>query len=365
MRTQSASLEAETADAKAETVLPSTCDVGAEKVLVLCATGKAGSGISCALKDANFDVYGTTRKNADVLRRRGIKPIVANYTIRADLDRAFAESGAKRVVVITDFFKAAARCVACEIEQGRAAFDAAQAAGVEHLVFMSAIDADKFPPECTHVKAKLSLERLLRSGATGVPFSIVRPCAFFENWDDASSFNPLKKGQLCFLSTASLPYCATYDIGRAAAVQFRQPCEWMGKTLDVIGWKGELKEAAAALEKVSGTPVKYGLVMPLWARRFFLPDLHAMCLYYEADKVKGTPEDFKDVVPEALSAGEWFRRKGTFANGEPIVPPSSSAADAEQPRRRFPDIAAFAAPALGIVVLASAVSLGARHAGMR
>ncbi|KAJ1623904.1 hypothetical protein T492DRAFT_283317 [Pavlovales sp. CCMP2436] len=78
---------------------------------------------------------------------------------------------------------------------------------------------------------------------------------------------------------------ATYDIGRAAARQLLQPDVWLGRTMDVVSWKGTLAEMALALEKVGGVPVKAGLAMSLLARRFFLNDLHQMCLYFDAGKV--------------------------------------------------------------------------------
>jgi hypothetical protein len=56
---------------------------------------------------------------------------------------------------------------------------------------------------------------------TGMTHSILRPCCFFENLDDGVNYNPLKKGALKFLSTADLCFCSTYDIGRAAAVMFK------------------------------------------------------------------------------------------------------------------------------------------------
>ena len=34
----------------------------------------------------------------------------------------------------------------------------------------------------------------------------------------------------------------------------------------------------------------------------------------------GTPEAFKQILPDALSAEGWFRFHGRYANGEPIAP---------------------------------------------
>ena len=93
-----------------------------------------------------------------------------------------------------------------------------------------------------------------------------------------------------------------------------------GKTLDVIGWQGDLSQVAAALSKVSGMPVKAKLAMPLFLRRLFMKDLHHMFLYYEVQKGPvGTPAQFKQVVPDALSAEDWFRFHGRYSNGEKIV----------------------------------------------
>ena len=144
--------------------------------------------------------------------------------------------------------------------------------------------------------------------------------AFFENLDDAANWNPLKKGVVKFLSLQECKYCATYDIGRAAVIHFNDPKAWLGKTLDVISWQGDLQQVAAALSKVSGVPVKAMLAMPIFLRRLFLKDLHHMFLYYEVQKgPRGTPEEFKKVLPVAMSAEDWFRFHGQYANGERIA----------------------------------------------
>lgn len=289
-----------------------------EKILVLNSTGKVGRNVCRALLEAGYEVYGTTRSTKGTLAGLGVKPVVCNYTLREDLDRAFAQSSAKKVFVITDYFGAARKKADLEFQQGRAAIDAAKAAGVQHLVFMSVADAEYFDQHVKHLHAKVALEKYLRE--SGVPFSILRPCAFFENLDDAANWNPLKKGVVKFLSIQDCKYCATYDIGRAAAIQLKDPQTWLGKTLDVIGWQGDLSQVAAALSKVSGLPVKARLAMPLLLRRLFLKDLHHMFLYYEVQKgPRGTPQAFKKILPDALSAEDWFRFHGQYSNGEKIV----------------------------------------------
>jgi uncharacterized protein YbjT (DUF2867 family) len=113
-----------------------------EKILVLNATGKVGRNVCRALIESGFGVYGTTRSNKNDLVSQGIKPVVCNYTVRTDLDRAFKQSGAKKVFAVTDYFGAAKSSDDEEIRQGRNGIDAAKAAGVDHFVFMSVADAE-------------------------------------------------------------------------------------------------------------------------------------------------------------------------------------------------------------------------------
>ena len=114
--------------------------------------------------------------------------------------------------------------------------------------------------------------------------------------------------------TESVNWCSTYDIGRAAAVQFRNPDEWNGKHMNVIGFTGDLDSCADALEKVGGFPVKRGLAVPLFLRTLVIgKDLHYMCEFFagrmNGPGKRGTPEDFRKFVPNAHDAEAWFRHQ--------------------------------------------------------
>jgi uncharacterized protein YbjT (DUF2867 family) len=300
-----------------------------DKVLVTCATGKAGLECCRALVDAGFDVYGTTRNatSGTKISAIGAKPVIANYV--SELPKALQESGAKKLLFITDFFKAGKNSAEAEYQQGVHAVDSAKAAGCTHTIFISVADCEKFPQACTHILAKPRVEAYLKEAGLKA-YSILGAGTFFENFDDADNYNPLKKGALSFLMTESAKFCATYDIGRAAAVQFKAPERWHAKKLDVIGWVGDLDDAAKALEKVGGFPVKAGLAMPLFARKLFLSDLDAMCKFFVSPGISSNPSDFKKHVPAALDAEGWFRHHNRYGNGEPIVgnptPPSTSSA---------------------------------------
>jgi nucleoside-diphosphate-sugar epimerase len=318
-----------------------------KKVMVLCATGKIGKNVCTALQESGFKVYGTTRsvRSSKIMAGKGIIPVLCDYTNPDDLKSALQATGCKRVFMITDFFQAAHKSVEREIEQGKRIVDTCIAAGCEQVIYSSVADPEpllRFPTEglslldssplndddatfmkspVKHIIAKPIVERyLLQSHIKGA--AVLRPVAFFENLDDKHNWNPLKKGQVKFLTDAKTKFCSTYDIGKAAALMFHHPTDWNRKTLEVVSWEGTLAEVAEALQKVSKTKTTSKLAMPYWVRWLFLNDLHHMCRYFEAGypKSDASVETFKNFVPTALDAEGWFRFHGYYANGEPIDP---------------------------------------------
>lgn len=165
------------------------------------------------------------------------------------------------------------------------------------------------------------LEEYLRDHSEGLTYSILGPSVLFENFDDSVNNNPLKKGNVKFLSEKNLKFCSSYDVGRAAAIMFKNTREWAGKRLDVVSWEGNLAQVATALEKVSGVKVKYSTTMPFdWMRRRFLNDLQRMFfLMMECGTSPSSINAFKKIVPDAFSCEDWFRFHNKYANGESIV----------------------------------------------
>jgi len=303
--------------------------MGGNKVLVTASTGKCGFKCCLALKDEGFQVFGTTRSvtGAEKLKSIGVTPLVGNYLVAEDLARMIDESGANKLLFYTDFWTAAGGNADTEFEQGKLIIDTTVSSGrIEHAVFISVADAECWPPECAHILAKVKVEDYLKESSLKC-WSVVGPACFFENLDDPVNHNPLKKGSLKFLMTESCKWCGTYDIGKAAAVQFKNPRKWNKKPrLDVIGYEGDLDSCADALEKVGGyAPVKRSLVLPVFIRKI-MKDLHFMCEFFAkriGEGIRGTPEEFRKHVPDALDAEGWFRHHNKYTNGEPIVDNSS------------------------------------------
>ena len=55
---------------------------------------------------------------------------------------------------------------------------------------MTCSGLESVPKECKHITGKILIEKYLKE--SGISYSIVRPTAFFENFDDNANYNPLK-----------------------------------------------------------------------------------------------------------------------------------------------------------------------------
>jgi uncharacterized protein YbjT (DUF2867 family) len=297
------------------------------KGMVLCATGKMGLQVCRALLSDGFTVYGTTRgSRCDPLKNIGAIPVICDYTKKDELYEVLKKMECKNVFMITDYFLAAKQSWTREMQQGKDIIDACVMAGCNNVIYASAGDCDKMGPYVKHLLAKQFVEKHLIDSP--LPYaSILRPVAFFENLDDPVNYNPLKKGQVKFLTDCKVKFVSTYDVGKAAARIFRNPLSLNRQILDAVSWEGTLAELAQALERISGTETRGVLSMPKWLRRILLNDLHYMCLYFETGYPGSTCDlnAFREWVPDAMTADEWFLFHEKYADGSTIHIPTCKA----------------------------------------
>eukprot|EP00629_Pelagomonadales_sp_RCC1024_P000917 CAMPEP_0119283494 /NCGR_PEP_ID=MMETSP1329-20130426/28597_1 /TAXON_ID=114041 /ORGANISM="Genus nov. species nov., Strain RCC1024" /LENGTH=293 /DNA_ID=CAMNT_0007284167 /DNA_START=36 /DNA_END=914 /DNA_ORIENTATION=- len=288
----------------------------AKKVLVILGTSRQGRAVVEALVAAGsyYDVYATTRSGTNAaLEAKGV----------TCLPFAFDAASAKAALDAADpalvFFTTLMGTREGEAGQGKLVVDAIKAKGsVEHVVYSSVAGCDLAPDAVSHFKSKLDVEEHLQ--ASGLSFSILRPVAFFENYDDPANYNALTKGSCKTLwpGTLKVPHVACRDIGRAAAVMLADPAAWKGKTLDCAACDVTGEEVAAALTAASGVPCTYSTAMPRWLLGCLLKDLAAMVEFFETEPFTSTESQiaaFKKVVPDALDAQGFFEAKGQWADG--------------------------------------------------
>ncbi|KAL6876941.1 NmrA domain-containing protein [Trichoderma novae-zelandiae] len=166
-------------------------------ITVFGATGnQGGSVVEGILADPTlsqeFKIRGVTRDvkkpAAQRLASKGVELIVADMSSSASV--ATAVKDAHTVFLVTNFWESMSADV--EIAQGKAVVDASKAAGVEHIVFSSLIDATGASrgrlPNISHFDGKARIEEHVRD--SGVAGTFVLPGMFMSGFTTMIRKNP-------------------------------------------------------------------------------------------------------------------------------------------------------------------------------
>ncbi len=161
-----------------------------------------------------------------------------------------------------------------EVDQGRRVVDLCEKHEVKHLVYTSV--AELKPVHLPDVATKIEIERHLH--ASNVPFTILRPAFFVENFfsDGFGAATASTIGYPGFDPSNSVKQQYIYidDLGMIAAQVFSEGAPWFGQTLELAGDALTPSELAAAFADHNGRPMlaqelpveAFGeAVMPLFA----------------------------------------------------------------------------------------------------
>jgi uncharacterized protein YbjT (DUF2867 family) len=245
-------------------------------ILVAGATGRLGGMITQRLLAAGKDVRILVRHNspseelakqglataAESLIDAGAQPVYGDLKDRASLDAACW--GVEMVLTTAN---SALRGGEDNVESvdrkgNRSLIDAAQAAGVTHLIFTSALIADK-ESSAPFLRAKALSEEHLR--ASGMGYTILAPNIFIEVWAGLIVGMPLRQGQPVtlvgearrrhsFVSMGDVAAFATAAVDNPAALNQRLV---IGGP-EAVSWR----EIVAACGKAQGRELPLQFVAP-------------------------------------------------------------------------------------------------------
>ena len=150
-------------------------------IAVTGATGQQGGAVARRLRADGWKVRGLTRDAdkpaAKELASLGVEIVPGDMENRSELEAAF--DGAYGAFSVQNFWLPNVGFEG-EIRQGKNVADAAKAAGVKHLVFSSVGAAHRGAGQ-KHFESKWIIEQYIH--ALGVPYTILRPAAFMENYE--------------------------------------------------------------------------------------------------------------------------------------------------------------------------------------
>lgn len=257
---------------------------GKLNVLVTGATGKQGGHLVRELVSRGHSVRALTRKPdspaAAALAERGVTIVPGDFEDQGSLERA--ARGVDTVFAMSTPFESGAKT---ETREGINLVRAASV-GVTHLVYSSVAGADR-ETGIPHFDSKLQVEQELRR--SGVPFTIVAPVFFMENFLGDGLATGIAKGSIALAlpATRRLQQIAVADIARFTALVIERRESFLGKRIDIASDELTMVAAAAAISEASGRHIGY-TALPI-------------------DTVRQWNEDFARML-------EWFDRVGYDAD---------------------------------------------------
>ena len=287
-------------------------------VLVTGATGKQGGHLVLELLARGHSVRGLTRKPespaAAALAERGVTIVPGDFEDRGSLERA--ARGVDAIFAMATPYESGTKT---ETREGMNIVRAASSAGVRHLVYSSVAGADR-ATGIPHFDSKFEVEKEIRR--SGVPFTIVAPVFFMENFLADWLAAGIAQGTIAIPvpATRRLQQIAVADIARFTALVIERRESFLGKRIDIASDELTLTTAAALISEASGRPVEY-TALPVDAVRKQSEDLARMYEWfdrvgYDADIV-GLRVAYPDVDWHRFSV--WARERDWSAIAVPAT----------------------------------------------
>ncbi|OXR44967.1 NAD(P)H azoreductase [Nocardia cerradoensis] len=220
-------------------------------VFVIGATGQQGGAVADRLLADGWRVRVLTRRpdsdRARSLAQAGAQVIAGSLEDLATIDRCV--DGAYAVYSVHPGPLAPEQD---EVEAGKAVTDAAVKCGVAHLVYSSGLGADRGGQP-----AKWEIEQYI--AASGVSATVLRPSSFMENLITQSDTVGIRDGALRTAAAAHVrqQFIALDDIGAFTALALRNPDDYRGRTLELVGDVLTPPEVAAQVSAAVGRTVPY------------------------------------------------------------------------------------------------------------
>jgi uncharacterized protein YbjT (DUF2867 family) len=290
-------------------------------ILVCGATGRQGGAVLRHLGNARWRILALTRnpggRVAAELAKSGVELVQGDMADVESLKRAM--KGVYGVFSVQDFWAVGARR---EVEQGKNVANAAQAAGITHLVYSSVGGAERNAGIC-HWETKWEIENHIRK--LGLPATFLRPAAFMENYYIDAVELGLLKGKLTDPIRGDKPYqtIAVENIGAFAAHAFERPKNFIGLELEIAGSELTNVEAAKTFSRVLGKEVKFQkLPLPL-VRLVLGKEFYQMFRWFNDSGFKADIPGLRRNYPEIhlLSLEEWLMQEGWHKRARKVTPP--------------------------------------------
>ncbi|MBC7814413.1 MAG: NmrA/HSCARG family protein [Burkholderiales bacterium] len=280
-------------------------------ILVTGATGQQGGAAVQHLLASGWSVRALTRDassdKSKALAAAGAEVVEGDMDDRAALDAAMR--GVYGVFSVQNFWLAGVGFEG-EVRQGKNVADAAQAAGVQHLVYTSVGGAER-NTGIPHFESKWQIEQHIAS--LGLPTTILRPVLFMDNFNwgrqpivqygvfSGFNLNADKQQQ----------YIAVDDIGWFTAYAFDHPQQFIGQAIELAGDALTEPQAAEVIGGVVGREVQPG---PAWSNGDESEEAKAeaqkMIKWFNDEGYEADIPALRQIHPGLLTLEAWLLKTG-------------------------------------------------------
>ena len=290
-------------------------------VAVTGATGQQGGAVARKLLAEGWKVRALTRDSnkpaAQELKALGAELVAGDMDNRAELDAAF--QGAYGVFSVQNYWLPTVG-FGGEVKQGKAVVDAAQAAGVQHLIYSSVGAAHRSMGQ-KHFESKWIIEQYIQS--LGIPYTILRPAAFMDNynWSRAYILSGTFSGN-GLRPDKGVQIIAVEDIGVFAALAFANPQAYHGKSLELAGDELTELQIAETFSKVIGRPVALTPPSGSWGNASE-EEMKAAYNFFNGEGYSADIASLRKLHPGLLNLDGYLRKNG-WENQQPIPFPQGN-----------------------------------------
>jgi uncharacterized protein YbjT (DUF2867 family) len=273
---------------------------GKLNVLVTGATGKQGGHLVRELLARGHSVRALTRKpespGAAALAARGVTIVSGDFEDQGSLERA--ARGVDTVFAMATPVEGGEKA---ETREGINIVRAASSAGITHLVYSSVAGADR-ASGIPHFDSKFEVEKEIRR--SGVPFTIVAPVFFMENFLADWLAAGIAKGSIAMAlpATRRLQQIAVADIAQFTALVIERRESFHGRRIEIASDELTLATAAAAISEASGRHIEY-TALPVDTMRQWNEDQARMFEWFDRVGYDADVVGLRSLYPEV----DWHR----------------------------------------------------------
>jgi uncharacterized protein YbjT (DUF2867 family) len=268
-------------------------------ILVTGGTGNQGGAVAKNLSAQGFPVKVLTR-NPDSIKAKNLSKINIQL-VKGDLNSVDTYRQFLKDVYGIFSVQTFENGVGKEISQGIELATIAKEFGVKHFLYSSVAGAN-LNSGVPHIESKFKIENHIKQ--VGLPFTIIRPTSFYENFLIPQVKSGLLKGKLIqpVNENTILQYIASDNIGTAAIKIFENPEKFLGKTVPLAAEQLSSHEVAELFSEVLNKRIRYKKLPSLITRIFIGKSVYKMFKWMDKENrflmedVNLTRSEFSNII---------------------------------------------------------------------